>query len=274
MRHWHYYMNDICLVRLIGDRNYCNAYHDRAISGKYQSTCITNVWSCQHYLQAKQDQWSRVQNSTYKWFAHANCADHKPSCICPIVSDMRVEEGWHKKNLPYVVRVRKFDTICKQLHQEWMNLMQKVADDAGCIHCLKGKRHHVCWADDMYMYAKPSCIAECCTAIAHSIGSCTSANKHADNYNQSAARNTKDKGRSHLFIFWSHISVKVVWVRDGVSASLEFANLEAIVAKLRETVPVICLILEQEDWKLARRRTAVRVWMLDSKPAYDLPLYH
>ncbi len=67
----------------------------------------------------------------------------------------------------------------------------------------------------------------------------------------------------HLLIIKTHCPVKVFRVRNDVIAPVEFANLQAIVAKLWEPVPVVCLILQQENRELARGGAAVRVWMFD-----------
>lgn len=67
----------------------------------------------------------------------------------------------------------------------------------------------------------------------------------------------------HLLIVKTHCSVKIFRVRNDVIAPVEFANLQAIVAKLWEPIPVVCLILQQEDRELARGGAAARVWMFN-----------
>lgn len=48
---------------------------------------------------------------------------------------------------------------------------------------------------------------------------------------------------SNLFILHTHSPVKLFWVRYDIVASVELANFEAVVAKLGEAIPVVCLIL-------------------------------
>ena len=67
----------------------------------------------------------------------------------------------------------------------------------------------------------------------------------------------------HLLIIKTHCSVKVFGVRNDVIAPVELTNLQAIVAKLWEAIPVVCLILQQEDRKFARGGAAVRVRMFN-----------
>lgn len=79
---------------------------------------------------------------------------------------------------------------------------------------------------------------------------------------------------SDLFIFHSHSSVKLFWVRYDIVASVEFANFQAVVAKLGEAVPVVCLILQQEDWELARGGAALWVRVFDGEPPNHLPFHY
>ena len=78
----------------------------------------------------------------------------------------------------------------------------------------------------------------------------------------------------YLLILWAHSSVKATGMRYDVSFVVELADFEAIVAKLGKPIPVITLVLQQEDRELARRSTALRVWVLDCEPPNHLPLHH
>ena len=62
-------------------------------------------------------------------------------------------------------------------------------------------------------------------------------------------------------------------MRHNIVLSVKLAYFEAVVTKLREAIPEVLLILQQEDGELARWGAAVWLWMLNSEPANDLALH-